>query len=273
MEHSIAAKYAARSAARFVHPSSRARERQLGLRAAGSFQAATTRATVLRRPDGNVLARLRGGWRAFRAARPRPGHGRPTAARDRDALGAFRPSRDGPPVQRRHGAVARLRTTTATSAGGIVIRFEAGDPHLVVGSRRRERDIVTWTLPKGTPNPGETREQTAIREVAEETGPRGPDHRPARLDRVLVRPARDADPQDRPLLPDGADRRRPRPPRPRVRAGPLDRASRSARRLLTFETERALVARARHADRRRRSADPAGRPGTAGQGAPARQGA
>ncbi|HEV8545726.1 MAG TPA: hypothetical protein VGQ64_05500 [Candidatus Limnocylindrales bacterium] len=71
MEHSIAAKYAARPAARFVHPSSRARERRLGLRVAGSFRAAGTRPTVLRRPDGSVLARLRGGWRAFRAARPR----------------------------------------------------------------------------------------------------------------------------------------------------------------------------------------------------------
>jgi len=29
---------------------------------------------------------------------------------------------------------------------------------------------VTWTLPKGTPNPGETREVTALREVGEETG-------------------------------------------------------------------------------------------------------
>jgi 8-oxo-dGTP pyrophosphatase MutT (NUDIX family) len=36
--------------------------------------------------------------------------------------------------------------------------------------RRRDRDAVTWTLPKGTPNPGETTEQTALREVAEETG-------------------------------------------------------------------------------------------------------
>jgi 8-oxo-dGTP pyrophosphatase MutT (NUDIX family) len=66
--------------------------------------------------------------------------------------------------------VARLRNTTATSAGGIVVRFQGDDPYLVVGSRRRDRDIVTWTLPKGTPNPGETREQTAIREVGEETG-------------------------------------------------------------------------------------------------------
>jgi 8-oxo-dGTP pyrophosphatase MutT (NUDIX family) len=40
----------------------------------------------------------------------------------------------------------------------------------VIGARRRDRDVYTWTLPKGTPNPGETREQTALREVAEETG-------------------------------------------------------------------------------------------------------
>lgn len=66
--------------------------------------------------------------------------------------------------------MARLRTSTATSAGGIVIRYVSGEPWLVVGSRRRERDGRTWTLPKGTPNPGETREETALREVEEETG-------------------------------------------------------------------------------------------------------
>lgn len=71
---------------------------------------------------------------------------------------------------RRIGAVVRLRAATATSAGGVVVRHESGRAWLVVGSRRRERDGWTWTLPKGTPKAGETREETALREVAEETG-------------------------------------------------------------------------------------------------------
>jgi 8-oxo-dGTP pyrophosphatase MutT (NUDIX family) len=83
---------------------------------------------------------------------------------------ALRTHRDGPSTGRRVGAVARLRSATATSAGGIIVRHDADGPWLVVGSRRRQRDSRTWTLPKGTPNPGETREETALREVAEETG-------------------------------------------------------------------------------------------------------
>lgn len=72
----------------------------------------------------------------------------------------------------RVGNSPRRRTPTAeaTSAGGIVIRRSAGGPEVLLGKRRRERDSVTWSLPKGTPDTGETREETALREVAEETG-------------------------------------------------------------------------------------------------------
>jgi 8-oxo-dGTP pyrophosphatase MutT (NUDIX family) len=83
-----------------------------------------------------------------------------------DAVPTGRPAASDVPG----GSVARLRQATATSAGGIVITIRDGVPHLVVGRRRRERDGVTWTLPKGTPNPPETTEETAIREVGEETG-------------------------------------------------------------------------------------------------------
>ncbi|MYD36790.1 MAG: NUDIX hydrolase [Dehalococcoidia bacterium] len=54
------------------------------------------------------------------------------------------------------------------SAGGVVVRCTPDARLEVVICRRASTDL--WALPKGTPEPGETREETALREVREETG-------------------------------------------------------------------------------------------------------
>lgn len=64
----------------------------------------------------------------------------------------------------------RLPAEQAFSAGGVVIRHTDHGPELVLGRRRRARDRSTWSLPKGTPDGDETPEETALREVNEETG-------------------------------------------------------------------------------------------------------
>jgi 8-oxo-dGTP pyrophosphatase MutT (NUDIX family) len=62
---------------------------------------------------------------------------------------------------------ATLRTEKAISAGGVVYRRAGDGVEVLLCGRTREG---LWALPKGTPEPGETLEQTAIREVSEETG-------------------------------------------------------------------------------------------------------
>jgi 8-oxo-dGTP pyrophosphatase MutT (NUDIX family) len=60
-----------------------------------------------------------------------------------------------------------MRTERAVSAGGVVYR--KGEDGLEVALCGRDADGV-WGLPKGAPNSGESLEETAIREVSEETG-------------------------------------------------------------------------------------------------------
>jgi 8-oxo-dGTP pyrophosphatase MutT (NUDIX family) len=143
-----------------------------------------------------------------------------------------------------------------------------------VGSRRRDRDIVTWTLPKGTPNPGETREATALREVGEETGLEvritGP------LDSIAYQFIQRGVRIHKTvhyffMVPTGGDLARHDHEFEDVRWISFDDAAH----ILTFETERALVQRARgeladagvHATGTAAAADPppdgAGHPATA----------
>ena len=139
--------------------------------------------------------------------------------------------------------MARLRTSTATSAGGIVVRFESGLPWLVVGSRRRERDGRTWTLPKGTPVAGESREETAIREVEEETGLRVRINEPFdAIEYTFVQSGRRIHKTVHYFLmePVGGDLAGHDHEFDEVRWIPFT----SAATMLTFETERDLVARA-----------------------------
>jgi ADP-ribose pyrophosphatase YjhB (NUDIX family) len=62
----------------------------------------------------------------------------------------------------------RMRTVAETSAGGLVVDTETG--HAAVIGRLDRRGRLLWSLPKGHVEHGETVEQAAVREVAEETG-------------------------------------------------------------------------------------------------------
>lgn len=66
-----------------------------------------------------------------------------------------------------------LRRVEETSAGGLVLDRRAPDARAALIGRLDRRGRLLWSLPKGHLEIGETAEEAAIREVAEETGIRG----------------------------------------------------------------------------------------------------
>ncbi|MEO7124823.1 MAG: NUDIX hydrolase [Nakamurella sp.] len=60
--------------------------------------------------------------------------------------------------------------TFETSAGGLVVRVEGGQAQVALIGRARRGGKLRWSMPKGHVEQGETLEQTAVREVREETG-------------------------------------------------------------------------------------------------------
>lgn len=67
----------------------------------------------------------------------------------------------------------RLPSVEETSAGGVVVDRGEHGPRVAVIARRNRAGRVEWCLPKGHPEGTETLEETAVREVAEETGIQG----------------------------------------------------------------------------------------------------
>ena len=62
------------------------------------------------------------------------------------------------------------RRVEETSAGGVVLDRQDRKAQVALIARRDRRGRLVWSLPKGHLEAGETLEQTAVREVQEETG-------------------------------------------------------------------------------------------------------
>ena len=90
-----------------------------------------------------------------------------------------RPAGSNPPHNENHHSKNGKQTSKSfakrvdeTSAGGLVID-KTGTRGLLIGRfdiKDRTHEKILWSLPKGHIEEGETPEQAAIREVAEETG-------------------------------------------------------------------------------------------------------
>jgi 8-oxo-dGTP pyrophosphatase MutT (NUDIX family) len=63
-----------------------------------------------------------------------------------------------------------VKTRFDRSAGGVVIRGSPPDIEIALASRRNRAGKLVWGLPKGEVEANEGPDQTALREVREETG-------------------------------------------------------------------------------------------------------
>jgi 8-oxo-dGTP pyrophosphatase MutT (NUDIX family) len=63
-----------------------------------------------------------------------------------------------------------VNTRNEHSAGGVVVRTGASGPEVALASRRTSRGELAWGLPKGLVEDAEAPDETAVREVREETG-------------------------------------------------------------------------------------------------------
>ena len=80
------------------------------------------------------------------------------------------PPTPAPPGRGGPGARRPLRRVDETSAGGLVLdRLGPAARGALIG-RLDRRGRLLWSLPKGHVEPGESESETAVREVAEETG-------------------------------------------------------------------------------------------------------
>jgi 8-oxo-dGTP pyrophosphatase MutT (NUDIX family) len=126
--------------------------------------------------------RRRGRRRGRRSAGPPEAVTQPTnltpsadPIKSRHSNGSAKPTAESQPGPGRRPQ-ERLRTVHETSAGGLVIDGIDGpkdDQMAALIGRLDRRGRMLWSLPKGHIELGETAEQTAIREVAEETGIQG----------------------------------------------------------------------------------------------------
>ena len=111
-----------------------------------------------------------------KAARETTGQGRSgrrRAGQGKSIKGDTKESRaDGVAISDSHERssrpTGRMRTVDETSAGGLVVDTDTGRAAVIGRLDRRGR--LLWSLPKGHVENGETVEQAAVREVAEETG-------------------------------------------------------------------------------------------------------